>query len=267
MDEPLDYSHRFHVGNHGDVWKHVALVRLLDAAPSGASFLDTHAGEGGYTLGHTGEWTAGIGKLWVQPPASGPVRRYLDVLSALGAGPRTAYPGSPLLAKHLVGDALGDRLVLHEIQDDAAAALRKHVGPGAQIHTTSGFAAAPSAGPLVVHVDPPYVARDDWTRAPDAFAALLRDRPDAMGILWYPIKSWSRPNVLLGRLRDSGVPFVALDLIVTPLELKRPQLAGSGVALVGAPPEVVADLCAVASVLGPALATHGGRWSLRVSGG
>ncbi|MFZ4739261.1 MAG: 23S rRNA (adenine(2030)-N(6))-methyltransferase RlmJ, partial [Bradymonadia bacterium] len=63
----MSYSHRFHAGNHADVFKHLALVALLEASTrAGAApvtYLETHAGEGRYTLGPTGEWTEGIGKL------------------------------------------------------------------------------------------------------------------------------------------------------------------------------------------------------------
>ncbi|HMV68306.1 MAG TPA: 23S rRNA (adenine(2030)-N(6))-methyltransferase RlmJ, partial [Myxococcota bacterium] len=75
----LDYSHRFHVGNHGDVWKHVAWCAVLDALRPRA-VLDTHAGEGAYTLGPTGEWTAGVGRVWAAPELAGDpcVGRYLE---------------------------------------------------------------------------------------------------------------------------------------------------------------------------------------------
>ena len=70
-DAPPDYGHRFHAGNVGDVWKHTALLAVLDALDTGtapAHYLDTHAGEGVYPLGPTGEWTEGIGRLWEERP-------------------------------------------------------------------------------------------------------------------------------------------------------------------------------------------------------
>src|ERR1043166_6046971 len=62
-----DYSHRYHAGNVGDVWKHCALVEILRriaAASRSVAYVESHAGEGRYALGPTGEWTEGIGRLW-----------------------------------------------------------------------------------------------------------------------------------------------------------------------------------------------------------
>lgn len=255
-EAPLDYSHRFHVGNHGDVWKHVAWCAVL-AALRPRVVLDTHAGEGFYALGPTGEWTAGVGRLWAAGPSGDAcVRRYLDALER--AGGRRSYPGSPRLALDALPPEGRWRGV--ELQADAAAALQRQlVDPRVELVVGDGYAA--TGGEELALIDPPYVARDEWSRAPDA---LLAHRGPA--VLWYPIKSWSRPNVLLQRLRDGhAAAWVALDLVVTPLELKRPQLAGSGVVLVGAARAVVGELCAAAATLGPLLATHDGRWSLRVT--
>jgi 23S rRNA (adenine2030-N6)-methyltransferase len=271
-----DYSHRFHIGNHADVFKHAALVTALAHLPRPLTVVETHAGEGRYRLGATGEWTAGIGKLWSAADGLPPLpalARYLDTLRQLGAGPWSrgahggvegSYPGSPVIAAH----ALGDRGTVraHEIAPDAARALRAAVDRfPVDVVEGDGYAAAPQPGALWF-VDPPYVTRDDWTAAPDAVAR-ARDAGAAAAMLWYPIKSWSRPNALLARLQERGVPFVAVDLVVTPLELKRPSLSGSGLALVGLPEPAALEIAALAAALGPRLATHGGRWSVRVQGG
>jgi 23S rRNA (adenine2030-N6)-methyltransferase len=85
---PSDYSHRFHAGNVGDVWKHCVLVEVLrpvgDAVAVASTYVESHAGEGGYALGPTGEWTEGIGRLWTRD-ADGATRddalgRYVDVV-------------------------------------------------------------------------------------------------------------------------------------------------------------------------------------------
>ena len=50
------YSHRFHAGNVGDVWKHCVLSALLDALVARSDALyayETHAGCGRYLLGPT----------------------------------------------------------------------------------------------------------------------------------------------------------------------------------------------------------------------
>lgn len=267
-----DYDHRWHAGNHGDVWKHVALLAALAAAKRDAlRLLDTHAGRGEYTLGGTGEWTAGVGRLLQTFPegassGAGAVDRYLARIRRAGA-PAT-YPGSPLLALGALGRR--DRLVAVEAEPATAAALQARLSgdPRAVIRTGDGLPACaeplPGQGAELVFVDPPYVARDEWERVAEAVIAAAA-LPDRQVLLWYPVKRWSRPNALHARLREAGVPWVALDLLVSPLELERRALAGSGVLLVRAPRSVLAELCAAAPILGPALATHDGRWSLRVT--
>lgn len=263
----LAYRHRFHVGNHADVFKHAGLLALLRALPQVASrtVIETHAGEGSYPLGGTGEWTAGIGRLWAAPPASPPpaLAAYLDALKARGCGPRHRYVGSPLLLL----DALGpnDRLILHELLPEPADALRQHVGadPRVQVVQADGYLADLPDGPSLLVIDPPYEDRADWIAAADLVHRAAS--PDRVVALWYPIKSWSRPNVLHSRLRELGADFVATELVVTPIELKRPQLAGSGLLVAGAP-AAASTLAALAAALGPALATHDGRWQVRVTG-
>src|SRR5213594_4330663 len=105
------YSHRFHAGNVGDVWKHCGLVEILRrvAAASGrVRYLETHAGEGRYPLGHTGEWTEGIGGLWRSGGGlqrDDPLGRYVAICSSLveGGDSPAWYPGSPAFARAVLG--------------------------------------------------------------------------------------------------------------------------------------------------------------------
>ena len=256
-----DYRHKFHAGNHADVWKHVAMGAVLAHRAARGPIVESHAGEGLYRLLPTGEWTEGVGpalKAWPQGSGSAAVDRWLVAVRAAGNG---RYPGSPWLARRWAPD---DRYVGHELREDTAAHLRAEV-PGAEVVVGDGWAglraAAVSRGSVVL-VDPPYVAREDWTAATDALG-FVHTR-GAIGVLWYPAKSWARPNLLHQRLRTAKVPFVAIDLVVTPLDLDRRALAGSGVVLVGAPEASVVELHAAAAVLGPTLATHG-QWFVRTT--
>lgn len=254
----FDYSHRFHAGNHADVWKHVVLLGWLDAFRElgPVSFLDTHAGEGHYRLGPTGEWTEGVGRFEGKELTDPLVRRWWDAVVRLRSG--REYPGSPAL----VVDAIGrERALFCEIQVAAADAL---AGSGVRVHRGDGYEALRSFRPEgrgIVLVDPPYTRKEEWAEAADAVAS----RPDLAFLLWYPVKSWSRPNALHARLREAGVSATALDLVVTPLELKRNALAGSGMLLVRPPAGVVARCAAAAAEIGPICATHGTQWWARTS--
>lgn len=269
MTELPDYHHRFHAGNVGDVWKHCVLVATIEAlaVDRPVHLIETHAGEGRYPLGPTGEWTEGIGRLRVAPPGAPPaVTRFIDLIDRLG-GQRT-YPGSPALALALLRPQ--DRLVLHELRPEAALALRRTADdPRATVIEGDGLAGLepalaavpPDALPLVL-VDPPWSTKPEWLTVPDTLGRALRAHPRAAALLWYPIKSLTRPNAMLARLAAAGVSGETVELVTTPLELKRNRLNGSGVALFGAPPALLTAVTAAAPSLGAACATHG-RWSMR----
>lgn len=254
------YEHRFHVGNVGDVWKHIALLAWLDVLtrdPAPLTLLDTHAGAGRYTLGHTGEWTAGVGRVRGEHPA---IRRYREAAPA-EAG--KSYPGSPLILASRRRPQ--DRLEAWEADPGAHASLARALGDGARLG--DGWAAAralPARGRALIHVDPPFVSREDWEASADLVRFIAKDRPEAALVLWYPIKSLTRPNALHAAVRD--VPTLALDLIVTPLDKKRNALNGSGLLVVRPPPLALSALLGAAPEVGASLATHEGWWQLRVTG-
>lgn len=246
---------------------------MLDGMTSGnrpVRVLETHGGEGRYQFLPTGEWTEGIGKLRQARREVVPaVEHYLQRVRDLGQGNERIFPGSPwLLASGLRKQ---DSAIFVEADADAHAALVRAVGqfPNVRVVHGDGYAeleALPGqAADTLVSIDPPFVARDEWTRAPDQLAAAYHREPTWRFALWYPIKSHVRPNAMLSRLRAAKVPYVAAELLVTPLDIKRNALAGSGMILVNSPPGLLAGLHAAATVLGPACATHEGRWFVRTT--
>ncbi|HXN55913.1 MAG TPA: 23S rRNA (adenine(2030)-N(6))-methyltransferase RlmJ [Myxococcales bacterium] len=270
-----DYAHARHAGNSGDVFKHVALAALLRALPDAALYVETHAGDGIFTLGSVGEWTTGVQKLWdaadgaAEGAAHGAVDRWLSAVrgfSRPGAVRPERYPGSPLLARALLPPRA--RLILHEVQGMSAHVLRRVLGDAAlaEVVEQDGFAALPGAlaqaggGPAVALVDPPYAQKSEWDQAAHALSAARAAAPAAALLLWYPIKALTRPRALLAQLARLGVHGTAVELITTPLRLKRDRLSGSGVVLAGAPRSAAEELCAALPRLGPPLATHG-EWS------
>lgn len=273
---PPDYTHRLHAGNVGDVWKHVALVEVLRrvAAPAArVVYVDAHAGEGEYELGATGEWTEGIGRLWTADAAA-PLRPYTDLVRRLTTGttrPAT-YPGSPAFARALLGP--GAALRLWERDPDAFARLRAHAGdaPRTRIGCGDGVAALAAelraaeaeADDVVALVDPPWSDKADWTAVPDAVAAALRGTTKSRLLLWYPVKSLTRPNAMHARLEAAGVAGAVAELVTTPLEHRRRRLNGSGVVLVRPPAGALEALAAAAVPLGARCATQGGAWSFRM---
>jgi 23S rRNA (adenine2030-N6)-methyltransferase len=255
-----DYTHRRHAGNVGDVWKHFAWFEWLSRLPTTATVLDTHAGEGAYRLGRSGEWQAGWGRVPEAPLLAGwrAAQAVPDIdLPSPPDGFRGGeiYGGSAWLARE-------HALTCGETDPAAAAILRRTV-PRARIVEGDGLRLLAGGADLAL-VDPAYVRREEWDEVPAAVAA-AKARHRAMGVLlWYPIKAFTRPHQLQHALRRAGVAATAIDLVSTPVELRKHALAGSGLLLVDPPPGLVDRLLAAAAILGPALATRPPTWELRV---
>lgn len=276
--DPDRYVHGYHAGNVGDVLKHLILVATLDALGAGRdrplAVLDSHAGSGRYRLGPTGEWTAGVGRLDAalsdaptRSQAAPALRAYLDAVDPPRVPDRGGrYPGSPALSARALG-ARGS-LRLHEIDPVARGELAALFAGDDRValHDTDGFAAvADGAVPAdLLLVDPPYTAKSEWAQAAAAVVAGCRARPKATALLWYPIKSASRPAGLKNAVRDAGLTATAIELLSTPFETdskRRKALNGSGVLLVNPPAGVVGATLAALATVGPLLATRG-RWQL-----
>jgi 23S rRNA (adenine2030-N6)-methyltransferase len=111
--QQMNYRHAFHAGNFADVVKHAVLARLVEylkRKDRPFRVIDTHAGVGRYNLSadeasRTGEWREGIARLLeadLAPEPAALLAPYLDVVRALNAdGTLLAYPGSPLIVRHL----------------------------------------------------------------------------------------------------------------------------------------------------------------------
>jgi 23S rRNA (adenine2030-N6)-methyltransferase len=270
-----DYSHRLHAGNVGDVWKHCVLVAVLRAVAAEAphvAYVDTHAGDGRYPLHPTGEWVEGIGRLWRDELRGGALADYLALCRRLGEGDErpTTYPGSPAFARAILGD--GAELVLWERDARAAHHLTAAVGEHAHTRVAVGDGLAPLAEALrasraaavIALVDPSWGRKEDWQTIPDALVRATRAAPRACVLLWYPVKSLTRPNAMMDRLAGAGVEGVAAELVTTPLAHQRHRLNGSGVLLVRAPAAAVAAIAAAAPEIAARCATFPGAWSLRL---
>jgi len=278
-----DYAHARHVGNVGDVFKHVALTATLAAYPAGKTpvslYAESHAGDGLFTLGSVGEWTAGAQKMWTPTEAqlpNGATARWLTALrsfSSPNAARPEKYPGSPLLAHALLGAQT--RLSLHEVDPQAAEVLRRSLASrGAvqfEVNEQDGFAALPDAlasaqgAPAVALIDPPYTQKAEWSQAAAVLASCAQAAPQAALLLWYPIKALTRPRGLLAEMVKAGLHGTLVELITTPLRLKRERLCGSGMVFIHPPSGAVEALLAELPRLGLALQTHG-EWSAQQIG-
>lgn len=193
----LSYQHIYHAGNLADVHKHGLLAWMLaylTRKEKPLTYIETHAGRALYDLGaeesrKTGEAAAGIAVARDWFGADHPFARVLArVVSEDGP---EAYPGSPLIAAHLLRTT--DQIHLAELHPREHAALELAMSPtGAKIHLRDGFDTAfalcpptPRRGMLLI--DPSYEIKTDYTDIHRHIAKLHRAWNVGIIALWYPI--------------------------------------------------------------------------------
>lgn len=260
----MNYRHVFHAGNFADVFKHAALLALLDALTAKQKplcYLETHAGRGRYALSDaqadkTGEWRDGIGRLFDEAEIPKPLQRYIDAIRALNPdGAPRVYPGSPLLAAQALRE--NDRLVLCESQDEEVDALRVlfRNDQRAHVHHRDGYAAMGALLPPMekrglVLIDPPFEAQENEFHA---IKASLRKAhalwPTGVYAVWYPIKR--RATIMpfqrwLGARAFKNV--LLAELLVRPDDTPL-RLNGCGMVIVNAPWQFDATVAAMLPAL------------------
>lgn len=248
----MNYRHAFHAGNFADVHKHSVLVRILlhlRKKPAPFRVIDTHAGAGRYDLfgpdaTRSGEWRAGIGRIWTASRTSAPddlLAPYLDAVAALNPQSELrTYPGSPLIVAGLLRRQ--DRLLACELEPKAAqalgAALRGKAGAKSLAvdgWTALGAYVPPKERRGLVLVDPPFEELDEWVTLASRLAAAYRKWPTGVYVLWYPIKGRGASEPLAKRLRTLSMA----NVLRTELTIGTPRadgpLLGSGLIVVNPP--------------------------------
>ena len=263
----MKYRHAFHAGNFADVHKHIALLALLRALQrkdKGFFYLDTHAGRGRYTLTRgdalvSNESRSGAVRLLTALQDAGARRLtapeladYVAVIEAWrrSAGAPHGYPGSPLIAAHVLRPH--DRGVAVEAQPAEFEALRKALGRETRVLAEHGDGyqrlrahLPPAERRGLVLIDPPYEdTRGDFRAAASAVHDALERFATGVVALWYPIKDGRDTD----RWRDGFAqriarPTIAAEFWMHPTD-SRAGLNGSGLAIVN-PPFQFADRCDV----------------------
>lgn len=212
----MNYRHVYHAGNFADVLKHIVLVDIiayLQRKPAGLRVIDTHAGAGRYDLlgeeaTRTGEWRSGYGRLLTARAAlDQPVRDLVDpYLAALAAaaqceagaveaspGQLTRYPGSPLLAAHML--RAQDRLIANELHPADRETLAETMKPfdHVKVMGLDGYVALKSLLPPperrgVILVDPPFEVAGEFDRMAAGLRQGIKRFATGVFVLWYPIK-------------------------------------------------------------------------------
>jgi len=281
----LNYRHVYHAGNFADVLKHVVLslvIGHLKAKPTPFRVIDTHAGTGIYDLGsdeaqRTGEWREGIGRLLApaQPVPDDVAEILAPYLSAVWAlnpsGVLARYPGSPLVARHLM--RTGDQLIANELHPDDFEQLRQNVGrlPDSKVLSLDGWMALRSLLPPkerrgVVLIDPPFEVAGEIDRIDRGLLEAQRRFEGGCFIAWYPVKDPTPINSLHKSVTQSSRRDVLRADLYIRDPLRADMLNGCGLVVLN-PPYTLNDKL---NILLPFLVeclgqTVGARFNLSVS--
>lgn len=240
----LSYQHLYHAGNLADVHKHALLASLLDymtRKDKPLTYLETHAGRGLYDLAapeavKTGEAAQGIARVaeWFAP--SHPYARALAATRA-ERGP-SAYPGSPLIAGHLLRDI--DTIHLCELHPQERAALDYAVAPfGAHVHAEDGLAKALSLCPPtprrgVLLIDPSYEVKTDYETIPRVIGQIARKWNVGVIALWYPILTGGLQGPMVAGLRAAHTEAMLHEVRFPPAR-EGHRMVGSGMVILNPP--------------------------------
>ncbi|GAA0647913.1 23S rRNA (adenine(2030)-N(6))-methyltransferase RlmJ [Brevundimonas lenta] len=211
----MNYRHSFHAGNFADLVKHALVLWLLERrqASGPVTVIDTHAGAGVYDLSgdavRSKEAEAGIARLVVaegRPPLIEALAKEVAALNPHGGA--RLYPGSPLLIAERLGRE--DRYIGFELNPPVLTLLTEALEPFPQATARGGDGydqaraeAARTKGAFVL-IDPPFEQPDDYIRAADTAAAIVRADPRSMVAIWTPLKDLETFDGFLRRLDQAG---------------------------------------------------------------
>jgi len=215
----LSYRHAFHAGNFADVLKHLILIQIIDylkQKDKPFSCIDTHAGAGKYTLNSdyalkNREFDTGIGKLWHRTDLPGCVANYVGLIKQFNsAGPLKHYPGSPLLAQHLL--RAQDRLFCYELHSTEIKLLAATLKTDRRVKIFHADGLKGSLGllPPVQHrglvlIDPSYELKTDYRHVLETLGAMYKRFATGTFMLWYPVINRQRNQELEQQLKTSGI--------------------------------------------------------------
>ena len=212
----MNYRHSFHAGNFADLVKHALVLWLLERrqALGPVTVIDTHAGAGLYDLtgdaARSKEAEAGVARLMAaadRPPLIEALAAEVARLNPEGGA--RLYPGSPLVVAGRLRPV--DRYVGFELNppvldllEQALEPFPQAVGMGGDGYDQACSWAARAPGAFVL-IDPPFERPDDYHRAADTGAAIVRADPRAMVAIWTPLKDMETFDGFLRRLDQAGV--------------------------------------------------------------
>ncbi|MER8379810.1 23S rRNA (adenine(2030)-N(6))-methyltransferase RlmJ [Mesorhizobium sp. M1399] len=248
----MNYRHAYHAGNFADVVKHAVLSRLIEylkQKDKAFRVIDTHAGIGRYDLSSTeaqktGEWQGGIGRLADcahAAPAAALGAPFIGAVRWLNPdGGVKKYPGSPLIARHLLRKQ--DRLSAVELHPKDAARLKALFDGDFQTRVIEldgwlalGAHLPPKEKRGLVLIDPPFEEEGEFGRLVDALQRAHRRWPGGIYALWYPLKDRKAVAAFRKALKQTGIPrLLDVGFEIRPASVE-PSLDGCGMVMVNPP--------------------------------
>ncbi|MER8992383.1 23S rRNA (adenine(2030)-N(6))-methyltransferase RlmJ [Mesorhizobium sp. M0633] len=248
----MNYRHAYHAGNFADIVKHVVLSRLIEylkQKDKAFRVIDTHAGIGRYDLSSTeaqktGEWQGGIGRLVdaaLDAPAAALLAPYLEAVHSLNPdGGVKKYPGSPLIARHLMRKQ--DRLSAVELHPKDAARLKALFDGDFQTRVIEldgwlalGAHLPPKEKRGLVLIDPPFEEEGEFGRLVDGLQRAHRRWPGGIYALWYPLKDRRAVAAFRKALKQTGISkLLDIGFEIRP-DAVEPSLDGCGMVVVNPP--------------------------------
>jgi len=268
----MNYRHAFHAGNHTEVFKHAALMFVLEhllQKPQPFAVLDTHAGLGTYDLTSieaqkTGEFEQGAARVFGAALPS--AQAYVDLLAAMNPDGLRAYPGSPEIVRRMLRE--DDRLIACELHPADAETLKRRYRDDRRVavHHRDGYEAIGAFTPFaerrgLVFIDPPYEEKDEGRQLAAALTAGLKKWPTGVFLAWYPIKDRQIADTLAQAAVEAGFPkALRAEFLIRPMD--GMSLAGGGVLVCNAPWRLDERLRALTEDLAPRLGDGGASGSV-----
>jgi len=245
----LSYRHSFHAGNHADVLKHTVqslIVESLKEKEKPFLYLDTHAGAGRYKLSgehaeRTGEYLEGIARIWQQDDMPEELEPYIRAVKAYNqSGQLRYYPGSPLIARHLLREQ--DSLQLTELHPSDFPLLRSEFQKDnrARVERADGYVQLKSKLPPVsrrglILIDPPYEIKTDYQDVVKGINEGYKRFATGTYALWYPVVMRQQIKRMIRDLEETGIRrILQIELAVRPDSDQRGMTA-SGMIVINPP--------------------------------
>lgn len=267
----LSYRHSFHAGNHADVVKHTVqslIIESLKEKEKPFLYLDTHAGAGRYFLGgehaeKTGEYLEGIARIWQRDDIPAELEAYMSAVHAYNkSGQLKYYPGSPLIAAHLLRN--DDRLHLTELHPTDYPLLRHEFikDSRAKVVRADGYQQLKSQLPPAsrrgfVLMDPPYEMKTDYQAVVQGIQEGYKRFATGVYALWYPVVLRQQIKRLVKELEETGIRrILQIELAIQP-DSDRRGMTASGMIVINPPWKLEQQMNAVLPWLHKVLVPEG----------